>query len=168
MWLVFFLQEYFEVDLSILGIQPRKGIGLIGVATGPLVHGNLKHILSNTVPILVLGGMLYFFYPRIAGRVFLQAYFFTNFFVWLLARPFIHLGSSGFVHALAFFLIFLGLFKRDFKTLLISVSVLLVYGSLVYGVFVLDDRISWEAHVFGAIVGIGTAYSINKFTRHQY
>lgn len=163
MWIVYTFQYSLGWDTGSLGILPRTYTGLIGILTAPLIHGNLSHLISNTFPVLFLGTILYLFYPSIASQVFVQCYLFTNFLVWLFARPFYHIGASGVVYALAFFLISLGLFKRDFKTLFIAIIIAMVYGGLVYNVTSINAAISWESHLLGAITGIGNAYAVDKF-----
>ncbi len=162
MWLVFSIEFYLQIDLGHLGILPREVSGLVGIVMAPLLHGNFSHLASNTVPLLVLGGSIFFFYPTIASRVFLQAYFFTNMLVWVFGRSFYHIGASGLIYALASFLVFYGLFKRNFKSVIISAITILVYGGMAYGIFPLDDRISWESHLMGAIVGLVSAYTFSK------
>lgn len=164
MWLAFFLEFVYAWDLTNLGIQPRTLVGLIGIFTAPLIHGNLPHLISNTVPLLFLGSTLFFFYPRIGGVVFFRAYFWTNILVWLFARPANHMGASGVVYGLAFFLIFFGLFRRDFLSIIISIITLLLYGGVFFGVLPTDPRISWESHFAGALVGITSAvtFSVKK------
>ena len=81
MWLVFFLTKVNPIGIHVPGIVPRSLVGLLGIITGPLVHGNYIHLLSNTIPILFLGAILFFYYPRIARYVFLRAYFITNLLV---------------------------------------------------------------------------------------
>jgi membrane associated rhomboid family serine protease len=164
MWLAFFLEFVYAWDLTNLGIQPRSMVGLIGIFTAPLIHGNLPHLISNTVPLLFLGSTLFFFYPRIGGAVFFRAYFWTNILVWLFARPANHMGASGVVYGLAFFLIFFGLFRRDFLSIIISIITLLLYGGVFFGVLPTDPRISWESHFAGALVGITSAvtFSVKK------
>ena len=103
MWLFFSVSFFFNIDFGFLGILPRSYFGIIGIFTSPLVHGNLHHISSNSVPVLFLGTILYFFYPKIANRIFLQCYFFTNILVWFFGRTFLHIGASGLIYALAFF-----------------------------------------------------------------
>lgn len=165
MWLAFFLELMYQWDLSMLGIQPRSLIGLIGIFTAPLIHGNLSHLLSNTVPMLFLGSTLFFFYPRIGAVVFFRTYFWTNVLVWLFARPANHIGASGVVYGLAFFLIFFGLFRRDFLSILISIITLLLYGGVFYGVLPTDPRVSWESHFAGALVGITSAVTFSRKKR---
>ena len=165
MWLVFFLESNYGFGFSTFGIIPRTLIGLAGIFTAPLIHGSVIHLVSNTIPVLFLGAVLFFFYPVIARRVFFRAYFWTNILVWLFARPANHIGSSGVVYGLAFFLIFFGLFRRDFLSLFISVIVVLLYGSVFYGVLPTDPRVSWESHFAGALVGIGSAITFSKQKR---
>jgi len=110
-----------------------------------------------------LGTILYFFYPNIANRIFLQCYFFTNILVWFFGRTFLHIGASGLIYGLAFFLISIGFFDGKFRALIVSITVLAVYGSLVYTVFDLNQAVSWESHLFGALVGVISAYSIKKY-----
>src|SRR5688572_25627711 len=86
MWLTFFLEYVYHWQLGNLGIQPRTIFGLIGIFTAPLIHGNLSHLVSNTVPLIFLGATLFFFYPNIGKVVFFRTYFWTNILVWLFAR----------------------------------------------------------------------------------
>lgn len=163
MWLGFSIQFYADIDLGFLGIYPLSLQGLIGILTAPFVHGSANHILSNTLPLLILSGILFYFFPSIARRVFLQCFFFTNILVWLLGRPFYHIGASGIVYGLAFFLISFGLFRRNFRSLFISALVIVFYGGIVYTVFPLNERVSYESHLFGAITGIVSAFTLRRF-----
>jgi len=166
MWLSFLLEFVYGWPLSNLGIQPRTLIGLVGIFTAPLVHGNLSHLISNTVPLIFLGTAMFYFYPRIAGKVFFRAYFWTNILVWLFVfRQGPHIGASGLVYGIAFFLIFFGLFRRDFLSILISVLTLLLYGGVFYGVLPTDPRVSWESHFAGALVGITSAVTFSSKKR---
>lgn len=165
MWLVFSIEVYGQIDLSFLGILPRSLHGLPGIITSPFIHGNLFHLLSNTFPLLFLGAMLFFFYERIAVMVFFRSYLWTNILVWIFAREALHIGASGIVYGLASFLIFFGFFRRDFLSLFISLVVFLIYGGVFYGILPTDPRVSWEAHLAGAMVGCLTAFQFSKLKR---
>ncbi len=166
MWLFFSIEQVLPVDFGFLGIKPRTGSGAIGILTAPLIHGSFTHIVSNTFPILFLGATLYIFYDRIASQVFLQCYFFTNILVWIFGRgAWYHIGASGLVYALASFLIFFGLFRRRFRSILISIAILVVYGGLVYGLLPQNTYVSWESHLMGFIVGMGSAYTMSKISK---
>lgn len=154
MWLFFALDFIYDSDLFLIGIIPRTTIGLFGIFTAPFIHADPIHLISNTVPFLFLGITLFYNYPRISKRVFSGCYFITNVLVWLFARQEQHVGASGLVYALATFIIAFGLFRRDFKSLLLSVIVIILYGSIYYGVIPTQGRVSWESHLFGSIVGL--------------
>lgn len=162
MWLAFSVEFFTGTDLGFLGIYPRTLHGLIGIFFAPIIHGSLGHLISNTFPLLFLGTLLYFFYDRIGGIVFFRCYFVTNILVWLLSpRLSYHIGASGLIYGIAAFLILFGILRQDFLSLIISVVILFVYGSaILYGVFPTDPRISWEAHLFGALTGVVTAFNL--------
>lgn len=162
MWLIFTVDHFLGFDLRIFGILPREPLGLIGIFTAPFIHGNVFHLVSNTIPLLVLGGVLYFFYEDMAPRVFGYSYFATNALVWIFARKNIHIGASGLVYGLAAFLIFYGFFRKDMKSLIISFVMLFFYAGMVYGIFPNQSNISWESHLAGAVVGAVTAMNMSK------
>lgn len=161
MWLSYSMQFLYGIQIGFLGIKPRTLEGLPGIFLAPLIHGNLSHLISNTIPLLFLGSTLFFFYERIGRTVFFRCYFITNILVWLLSpRMSYHIGASGLVYGLSSFLIFFGLLRKDFLSLLISVGVIIMYGGIFYGILPSDPRISWESHLAGAIVGMVTAFNL--------
>ncbi len=157
MWAVFSLENFMHIDVSMFGIYPRVMLGLIGVFSSPMIHSNVIHLTSNTLPLLFLGTTLFFFNPIIGNRVFWSCYLMTGLLVWLFARSSFHVGASGLIYGLASFLIFYGFFKKDFKSLIISLLILFFYWSLIYGVLPVQSGVSWESHLFGGIVGFATA-----------
>lgn len=161
MWLAFTLQYLYGFNLTLLGIKPRTIEGLAGILFAPMIHGSRTHLVSNTVPLLILGTVLFFFYERIGRTVFVRCYFFTNILVWLLSpRMSYHIGASGLIYGLSAFLIFFGFLRRDFLSLLISIGVILAYGGIFYGILPMDNGVSWESHLAGAIVGTLTAFNL--------
>ena len=162
MWLVFFIEQYYAIALGVWGLYPRKLTGLTGIVTAPLLHGSLPHLISNTFPLLFLGTTLYFFYDRIAGRVWFNCWVITGVLVWLFGRDAYHIGASGLVYGLASFLIFFGIFRRDMRSIFISLIIFLIYNTMFYGVLPNHPGISWESHLFGALVGLGSAFYLRK------
>lgn len=166
MWLVFTLQFYLSIDLSMFMLVPRSLIGLLGILGAPMLHGSLTHLISNTVPLLFLGGTLFFFYNSIGRSVFFRCYFLPNVLVWLFSpRQMPHIGASGLIYALSAFLIFFGLLRKDVLSILISIVVILLYGGIFYGILPSDPWISWESHLAGTIVGIATAFAMRKIKK---
>jgi membrane associated rhomboid family serine protease len=162
LWIVKLLEVYFKWDLTWLGIRPRTAEGLIGIITGPVIHANYDHLLSNTPPLLVVGTGLIYFYREIAFRVIALITLFTGFWVWIAARPDSHIGASGLIYGFVCFLFFSGLFRKDRRLLAISLLVTFLYGSLVWGILPVDQTISWESHLFGSIAGILCAIYFRK------
>lgn len=154
MWVVFLSSE----NASNWGIFPRSVQGLRGILTAPFIHGSQQHLLANSLPFAVLLAGLIYFYRKIAFPVFVGIYFVTGFWVWVAARPAWHIGASGLVYGLAFFLFFSGVFRKDRYLMAISLIVSLFYGGMVWGLLPLDTHTSWESHVLGAMSGIVFAF----------
>jgi len=77
---------------------------------------------------------------------------------WGFARGSNHIGASGIVYGLAFFLFAIGLMRKDTKSMVIALVVSFFYGSMVWGILPGQQGISWEGHLFGALSGIYAAY----------
>lgn len=158
LWLVKALEWAVALDFGFLGILPRTLSGTMGIITAPLVHGDVLHLISNTFPLLLLGISVFYFYDRIALEVFAWIYFMSGFWVWMAARDAYHIGASGLVYGLVAFLFFSGLFRRDTRSLSISLVVIFLYGGMLQGLFPTNDRISWESHLLGALAGAFCAF----------
>jgi len=164
LWIVFLLQETNQYNFTKLGVLPRDVRGLPGILTSVFVHGDLMHIASNSIPILVLGSMLFYFYKKIAKASFMWIWFVSGLWLWIGGRnsemhPTYHIGASTLIYGLATFLFFSGVFRRHLRLMAISALVVFLYGSIMWGIFPLKEEISWEGHLFGAIAGILVAFS---------
>lgn len=163
-WLINIYQFILGNSLGSLGIEPRERTSFIGIFTAPIIHGSWEHLLSNTLPLLILGTLLFLMYDKIAMRVWCLLYFFSGFFVWLLARDnAVHIGASGVVYGLASFLFFMGFFRMDIKSIAIAIGVSLFYGGMVWGILPLQEGVSWESHLSGGIVGLVLAFIYRKY-----
>ncbi|MEJ2005564.1 MAG: rhomboid family intramembrane serine protease, partial [Cyclobacteriaceae bacterium] len=149
LWAVKIIETTYHIDLGYMGIKPLTLEGTLGILTGPLVHGDLFHLISNSFPLLVLGVTFFYFYDRIAITAFLVIYLMTGFWVWLAAREgFYHIGASGIVYGLLAFLLGSGFLRRDRTTLAISFIMLFLYGGTFFmGMVPGDSRVSWESHL---------------------
>lgn len=158
MWGVFATEWILGTDFNYLGILPRKISGLSGVLLAPFLHGDIGHLTSNTFPFLFLLTGVFYFYRKIAWPVLFTSWIITGVWVWIGARSSYHIGASGVVYALIFFLFFSGVFRKEVRAIAISLIVAFLYGSAVWGVLPVQDGVSWESHLFGAIVGTITAF----------
>lgn len=154
LWIIKGVEILFNTDFTFLGIFPLTTKGLIGIFTAPLIHADFNHLIANSIPLLILGTGVFYFYNKVAYKVFFLSYFIANIWIWLSAREAYHIGASGLVYSFASFLFFSGVFCKNIKLMAISLLVVFLYGSMVWGVLPLQERISWESHLMGAIAGL--------------
>ncbi len=140
------------------GLQPRVWDAITGIFTSPLIHSGYEHLSSNSVPLFVLMSMILFFYRRVAIPSIIIIYLFTGIAVWLFARPANHIGASGVVYGLVSFMFWSGLFRRNMRSIVLALVILIMYSGYFHGILPNQEGISWESHLFGAIVGIFAAY----------
>ncbi len=162
LWIIESLSIYFNFRLVWLGIIPRTISGIPGIIFSPFIHGNYDHLLSNTLPLLIVGSGLIYFYKEIAKNVLGMIWLFTGFWVWLAARKESHIGASGLIYGLVCFLFLSGVLRKDTRLLAVSLLVTFLYGSLVWGILPVDQGISWESHLFGSVAGFYCAIYYRK------
>ncbi|MTI30850.1 rhomboid family intramembrane serine protease [Xanthovirga aplysinae] len=162
LWMVQGIEHWSTSNLGRFGNLPRTLNGAVGIITGPLIHGDFSHLLSNTFPLLLLIGGLFYFYPRIAFEVFFWIYVMSGFWVWMSAREAYHIGASGLIYGLISFLLFNGLFRKDSISITISLVIVFLYGSMLYGLFPSGGKVSWESHFFGALAGLILAFYFRR------
>ncbi|MCX2741119.1 rhomboid family intramembrane serine protease [Pontibacter anaerobius] len=156
-WLISLLSYLTGANLAFLGIMPRSFLGLIGVFFGPLIHGDLLHLLSNTFPLVLLSGFILYIHRKVALRVTVLVYLLSGLLTWLIGRQSYHIGASGVVYGLAGFLLFNGFLRQNRGAMAVSLAVLFLYSGLFYGLFPGEERVSWEGHVAGLLSGLVAA-----------
>lgn len=161
-WLIQVLQGFLQEDWGVYSVYPRTVHGLIGIFTSPLLHAGWEHLMGNTLPLIVLGYLLFTSYREIAGKIFWLVYLLNGTLLWLFARQAIHLGASGVVYGLASFLFFSGMIRKHNQLAVISLLIVFLYGSLVWGIFPFDPQVSWEAHLYGGLTGLVLAILFRK------
>ena len=161
-WLVFALDHILELELFYWGIYPRELSGLKGIFFSPFIHGSLKHIIANSIPVFVLTTGLFYFYRDLAFKVLIFSVLISNLLVWGMARPSYHIGASGLIYSLAGFLFLSGVLRRHGGLMALSLIVVFQYGSLVWGIFPLEEKVSWEGHLMGLFVGFLLAWVFRK------
>jgi membrane associated rhomboid family serine protease len=163
MWLVKITEVLFDLDLSNFGIYPLSLDGLPGILFSPFIHADFGHLFNNSLPLFFLGTALFFFYSEIAVKVSLWTYFLTGVLVWLAGRSAWHIGASGLIYGLASFLFFSGIIRKYFRLVALSLLIVFLYGSMVWGIFPnIYKEVSWESHMLGFISGIILAVAYRK------
>lgn len=158
-WGIHLFQVILGLDFGTLGIYPKRQFGLKGILFSPFLHSGWKHLLANTPPLFALLGILFFFYRRVAVPSLVAITLLTGLAVWAFARSnAFHIGASGVIYGLVAFLFWTGIFRRNVKSIVLALIVIVYYGGMFAGVLPTDERVSWESHLFGALVGILVAF----------
>lgn len=151
------------VDLDQFGIRPRSARGLVGILLSPFLHVGFGHLLSNSLPFLLLGGLVMTGGRR---RFILLSLWLTVIGgggVWLLGGSrTVHVGASLLIFGYLGFLISRGFVERSISGVLVSLGILLAYGGMLYGVFPGQPGISWLGHLCGFLAGIAGAWGIRE------
>lgn len=155
MWALEIVDVVLGGALNSFGIRPHSIIGLRGILFAPLLHGNLAHLIANTIPFLILGWFVmlqetsdFFLVTAITMLV-------GGLGTWLFGSPnSVHIGASGVIFGYLGFLLARGYFQRNIPSIFLAIIVGIFYGGAIWGVLPTQPGISWEGHLFGFIGGI--------------
>lgn len=166
LWLVFWGERKFHVDILEYGIYPRDLEGLRGIVFSPFIHGDIMHLVNNSLPLVVLLTALRYFYRAESLRVLSFGILLSGFITWVIGRGSYHIGASGLIYVLVSFIFFKGIMAKYYRLVALSLAVVTVYGGMVWYVFPgIDQTVSWEGHLAGLITGF--AFAIG-FKTHEY
>ena len=157
-WAVKFYEVSMEVSFVETGVYPRRFNGLKGILFSPVIHGDWKHLLDNSMPVLLLSLSLFYFYRDIAYKIWFLIYFIGGILLWCVGRQAYHIGASGLIYGLAAFLFLSGVIRKVRSLMAISLLVVFWYGSMVWGLLPFDFKVSFEAHITGAVAGVVLAF----------
>lgn len=160
-------QSYFALNLIKYGIYPQKVSSLTGIIFSPFIHADFNHVFNNSIPLLILGTSLFYFYKPIALKLIVLIVLMGGFWTWILARESYHVGASGLVYGLFSFLLVSGFIRMNKQLIALSLFVVVVYGSLVWGIFPIKGNISYEAHFWGFFSGIILAIFYRKHGKQK-
>ena len=143
------------------GVIPRESIGLFGIFSAPFLHGDWTHLIGNTVPFLVLGGLVMLNGKKTFIVVTFISAVVAGLGIWLFARSHTnHIGASTLIFGYLGFLLLVAWFSRDWRRALIAIVACFLYGGLVFTLFRFKEGISWHGHVFGFVGGGFAAWLI--------
>lgn len=163
LWIIHIVQRATGIDFTTLGVFPRHVEGLPGIIFTPLIHGSWEHLFSNSVSFLMLSVVLFWFYPRIALGSIVWLYFLSGLGIWIFAQPnSYHIGASGVVYGMVSLVFWSGIFRRNLKSIILALIILMLYAGLFEGIIPGKEGISWEGHLFGGIAGIILAWFYRK------
>jgi membrane associated rhomboid family serine protease len=137
------------------GIHPRDVDGLAEILAAPFLHAGFGHLISNTVPFAVMGAAIALGGLARMALVTLIVAVVSGLGTWLIASSnSVHLGASGVVFGYAAYLVTRGVLSRRVTELAVGAVVVGVWGFGLLQGLLPQDRISWQAHLFGAVGGV--------------
>ena len=157
-WMIYILEISLNISLSEYGLRPREISQWFGVLTMPFLHGGIEHIVANTTSFLVLGSLLFYFYNDNAIQIFVWAYVLSGILTWVIGRSSIHIGASAMIYSFAGYLFTAGVLSKNIRHMAIALVVVFLYGSMIWGIFPMNNNVSWEGHLSGFAAGIGLAF----------
>ena len=169
MWVAHIIKITGNFRWNVYGIYPREVEGLMGVLAAPLLHSGFQHLFSNTLPLFFMMTLIFLFYKRVSMASFIMIYLITGLTVWLFGRPVYHIGASGVVYGLISFVFWSGVFRKNLKSIVLSLVIVIMYSGYIEGILPGEPGISWESHLIGAIVGAGVAFMVRNIRdEHEY
>lgn len=162
LWLLKLIEYLGGFDFTQFGIYPRQAVGLVGILFAPLIHASVSHLFANTPPIIVIGTMLLYGYPRASKVLLPVVYLGSGIAVWLFAREAYHIGASGLAFGMLFFVFTVGVLRRERRSIAISLLVVFLYGGMISGIVPGAREISFESHLSGALIGVLLAFMLRN------
>jgi len=159
LWLVYMVNLVLPLDLRLYGLRPRRIDSLWGIAFMPFLHSGFDHLIANTGALLVLLSVSLSFSRKLTFVALLMIMLVGGAFVWLLGKDnTVHIGASGIIFGLIGFLMFLGIFRGEWKALVLSMAVCFFYGGALFSLLYHTPGISWTGHFFGFLTGVLAAW----------
>ena len=162
-WFVKGFEYINETDFRQFGIKAWDFNKITGIFTFPFLHADLNHLINNSYPILILGGIISQVYNTISNKVFLYSFLLSGIILFIIGNPNANvIGASGVVYALASFVLISGFIKKQPRLSILSFFVIFMYGSFFWGMLPMPNQVSWEGHLSGFIAGIIIAFLFRK------
>lgn len=165
LWLILITDQYFDLQLGRFGLRPRDAEGLLGILTAPLLHGSAEHLFSNSLPLFVSLTTILYLYPNVTLRILPMIWLGSGLLAWIIGRPSMHIGASGFFYGVLAFIFVSGIIRRDRRSIAVSLLVWFLYGSMVWGILPIRPKMSWELHLSGALLGVAMALLYRNWDR---
>lgn len=165
MYMIKVLEAGMEWDFSRLGVYPLEKKGIFGIFAHPFIHSGFRHLFANTFPFLFLAWCLFYFYKDIASYIFWMIWVLCGVLTFFIGKPGWHIGASGIIYGLMFFLLLSGMLRRYIPLIAISLLVAFLYGGLVWNMFPAFAKVttSWEGHLSGAVAGSACALLFRSY-----
>jgi membrane associated rhomboid family serine protease len=159
MWFLELLNWLFpQLQLDSYGIRSQDFSWLPGIIIAPWLHGSWAHLMANTLPFLIFGGLILLQGVGIFWLVTSISMLVSGVGVWLFCPPsVVTVGASGIIFGYFGFLLSRGLLTRTKSAIAIFLIVIFLYGGMIWGILPSSPNVSWQAHLFGFMGGVFSA-----------
>jgi membrane associated rhomboid family serine protease len=163
LWIIQIVNAADDYDLDRFGVKPRHVDGLWGLVTMPFLHASYAHMLSNTIPFILIGWVLLLSGVRTWATVTAMVVVGGGALTWLVGPGHsVIVGASGMVFGWLGYLLARAYFSRKLKWIIVAILVLVFFGTLLFGLFpTLNSSVSWQAHVCGFVAGVGAGWLLH-------
>lgn len=144
--------------LTILGIIPRKLIGLPGIVFSPLLHGDSTHLIFNLIPLFLLSNMVLLLGLKPFVAVTIILILASGTLTWLFGKNAIHIGASSLIIGYWGFMLIYSFTSFSVVSIITGVICVYYFGSLVFSIVPTEEGVSWEGHLFGFLSGLALGY----------
>lgn len=164
LWVVQIVNATHHYDFNRFGLVPREVHGLWGVLAAPFLHASYRDMLSDTLPVLLIGWVVLLAGMRIWLAVTAVVVIVGGALTWLAGPahighdPALIVGSSGLVFGWIGYLVARAIFSRKIKWIITAIMVLLVFGALLGQLVpVSHSQQPWQWHVASFVPGVAIA-----------
>lgn len=155
LWIVFLLEKIIDINLVEYGVYPRTFVGLRGIFFSTFLHEDMRHLFNNSTALMFLLPSICYFYRKESLQIIFFGIILTGIMIWSIGRSSYHIGASGLIYVLISYIFLKGIKTKYYRLMALSLVIVFLYGGLVWYIFPnVDDKISWEGHLSGFLIGI--------------
>lgn len=158
LWLIHVVNFFLGYRLNVFGIYPRHPLGLIGIAASPFLHGNVNHLLFNSIPLFILMNFILLQGEQKFLCINLTVILFSGLVTWLFGRRALHIGASGVVMGYWSYLLVNAYQHPSLMAFILAIVCIYYFGGLFLSLLPAEEKVSWEGHVFGFLGGLLAVY----------
>jgi len=155
LWAIELIDLIPGLDLDGFGVRPRSAVGLIGILLMPFLHADLSHLTSNTLPLLILGGIVITVEKKKFILATVAIILLGGLGTWVFGGSNTnHIGASGLVYGYFGYVMTRAVMEKKIIWIITGIVVAILYGSLIWGIFPSQDQsVSWMGHLCGLLAG---------------
>ncbi len=156
MWVLQFVNLFTMNALLRFGVEPRSVHGLVGIFFAPFLHGGFLHLIANTFPWIIAGGLIVATSLTDFTVVTLVSCIVSGLGAWIFgATGSVHVGASGIIFGFFGYLFVNGWLKKSALGITVSLLLGAFYGAGIFlGALPTQNGISWQMHAFGLVGGV--------------